>query len=116
MAALDIHNSSPVGRGAPTYADRAGAGYSTHIVVGTSASSIIDVSEANIIRVRNKGDSSDEGDLFLVTSTGDLVPTTGDYYPVPAGEIAYIAIDTGDTHIAFIGSVVDMDIWYSMVG
>ncbi len=118
MADLQIHKASnSTGRGMPTYADRAGAGYSTHLVVGTSASSAIDVSAGNIIRVRNKGNSSGNGDLFLVTGlVGVAAPTTGDFYSIKAGEISYIGLDTGDTHIRFIGDTASMNIWYSLVG
>ena len=117
MATLSIHNSAGVGAGAPTYADRASAGYSTKVVVGTAATAAIDVSACNVLRVYNQGDGSSEGTLFLVTGLAAVeAPTATDFYPIPAGQMGYIALDTGDTHIRFIGTNASMSVWYSQVG
>lgn len=112
MSDTTMHKVYESGKGIPSYADRAKAGYSTHVVVGTSPSSQI-ATLGNVVRIYNSHASAR---VHVVTSTGDQTPNTGDFYPIKAGEIAYLALDTGDTHMCLVASEASAGVWYSFVG
>ncbi len=112
MSDTSMHKIHEVGGGLPSYADRAKAGYSTHVVVGTSPLAVI-ATRGNVLRLYNSHASAL---LHVVTGAEDIVPTTGDHYPIKAGDIVRIATDTGDTHFSLIATTADVGVWYSFVG
>jgi len=118
VANLRIHQAkTEFGQGWPTYADYAGADATAKIVVGTSASAAIDVSTANVVRVQNRGDGSGEGELCLVTGDSEVGdPDMNNFYAIPAGQIAYIAVDRDEGYIKFIGENASMVVRYSLIG